>query len=205
MLPAPARIAATPSPKSTASWNPAVPPPPVDGAAAGNGLAAGLGFAAGLAAALADEGLADEGRALALAVLSLAVPLGRTVGVAEALLPGENVVGVAEGEDPEQADIDTEASMAEVAINRARSPAPPTRVMRIFMNLLTRPADGGFVSGARIGREIVGARPLPAPAERRSPEAPRVIKVIPLGQYRHVMDCAPLEYQATRVEPSLED
>jgi hypothetical protein len=186
-----------------------VPPPPVGGAAAGNGLAAGLGFAAGLAAALADEGLADEGRALALAVLSLAVPLGRTVGVAEALLPGENVVGVAEGEDPEQAEIDTEASMAEVAqlaaINLARRPAPLTRVVRIFMSLLTRPAGDGSVSRSRIGREIVGARPLPAPTERRSPEAPRVIKVIPLGQYRHVMDCSPLEYQATRVEPSGED
>ena len=158
---------------------------------------------------MADDELADEGLALALGVLALAVPLGRIVGVAEALLPGENVVGVAEGEDAEQAEIDAEASMAEMAqlaaINAARSLAPPARVICAFMNPLTRLAGGGSVSGSRIGREIMGARPLPAPAERRSPEAPRVIKVIPLGQYRHVMDWAPLEYQATRVEPSLED
>ena len=159
MLPAPARIAATPSPKSTASWNPAVPPPPVDGAAAGNGLAAGLGFAAGLAAALADEGLADEGRALALAVLSLAVPLGRTVGVAEALLPGENVVGVAEGEDPEQAEIDTEASMAEVAEPRPahkghahlyEPPHAPGR-WRIRFRVPHRKRNRGCPAAARTG------------------------------------------------------
>src|ERR1019366_873174 len=126
MLPAPARIAATPSPKSRASWNPAVPPPPVGGAAVRNGLAAGLRVADGLA----------EGLALALGVLTLAVPLGRIVGVAEALLAGENVVGVAEGEDAEQAETDAEASMVNAAqlaaLNLALSPAP-TVVVRIFM------------------------------------------------------------------------
>src|ERR1035441_3397266 len=94
MLPAPARIAATPSPKSRASWNPAVPPPPVGGAAVGNGLAAGLGVADGLA-----EGLA-EGLALALGVLPLAVPLGRIVGVAEALLARVEGGGVGEDQGP---------------------------------------------------------------------------------------------------------
>lgn len=126
MLPAPARIAATPSPKSRASWNPAVPPPPVGGAAVRNGLAAGLRVADGLA----------EGLALALGVLTLAVPLGRIVGVAEALLAGENVVGVAEGEDAEQAETDAEASMVNAAqlaaVILALSPAP-TVVVRIFM------------------------------------------------------------------------
>jgi hypothetical protein len=205
MLPAPARIAATPSPKSRASWNPAVPPPPVDGAAAGNELAAaGLAWAEGLAAVRADEGLA-----LARGVLTLAVPLGRALDVAEALLPGENVVGVAEGEDAEQAEIDAEASMAEMAqlaaINFARTPARPTRVVRIFVNLLTRPAGGGSASRSRIGREIAGARPLPSPTELRSPEAPRAIQVIPPAQYRHVMVCSPLVYQVTRAEPSGED
>ena len=126
MLPAPARIAATPSPKSRASWTPAVPPPPVGGAAVRIGLAAGLRVADGLA----------EGLALALGVLTLAVPLGRIVGVAEPLLAGENVVGVAEGEDAEQAETDAEAIMVNVAqlaaVNLALSPAP-TVVVRIFM------------------------------------------------------------------------
>jgi hypothetical protein len=39
MLPAPATMAASPTPRSSASWNPAVPPPPVTGAATGTGLA----------------------------------------------------------------------------------------------------------------------------------------------------------------------
>ena len=91
-----------------------------------NGLAAGVRVADGLA----------EGLALALGVPTLAVPLGRIVGVAEALLAGENVVGVAEGEDAEQAETDAEASMVNAAqlaaVNLALSPAP-TVVVRIFM------------------------------------------------------------------------
>src|ERR1035441_1540857 len=100
MLPAPARIAAPPRPKSRASWNPAVPPPPVVGAAVGSGLADGLGVADGDADRL---GVAD-GLTLALGVVTLAVPLGRIVGVAEPVPAGENVVGVAEGEDAVQAE-----------------------------------------------------------------------------------------------------
>src|ERR1700758_4226161 len=42
MPPSPASIAAAPSPRSSVSWNPAVPPPPVTGAALGTWLAAGL-------------------------------------------------------------------------------------------------------------------------------------------------------------------
>src|ERR1022692_895082 len=170
MLPAPARIAATPSPKSRASWNPAVPPPPVGGAAVGNGLAAGLGVAEGLADGLAD-GLA-EGLALALGVLTLAVPLGRIVGVAEALLAGENVVGVAEGEDAVQAETDAEASMAKVAqlaaVNLALSPAP-TMVVRIFMG--PPHASGRWRTRFPVPhrkRNRGSARSLPAPAEGRS-------------------------------------
>src|ERR1022692_1553711 len=162
MLPAPARIAATPSPKSRASWNPAVPPPPVGGAAVGNGLAAGLGVADGLA----------EGLALALGVLTLAVPLGRIVGVAEALLAGENVVGVAEGEDAVQAETDAEASMAKVAqlaaVNLALSPAP-TMVVRIFMG--PPHASGRWRTRFPVPhrkRNRGSARSLPAPAEGRS-------------------------------------
>src|SRR5579859_4808128 len=43
MLPAPARIASTPRHSGRTSWIPAVPPPPVPGAAVGNELADGLG------------------------------------------------------------------------------------------------------------------------------------------------------------------
>jgi|SRR5450631_36600 len=174
MLPAPARIAATPSPKIRASWNPAVPPPPVGGAAVRNGLAAGLRVADGLA----------EGLALALGVLTLAVPLGRIFGVAEALLAGENVVGVAEGEDAEQAETDAEASMVNAAqlaaVNLALSPAP-TVVVRIFMG--PPHASGRWRTRSPVPhrkRNRGSARSLSAPTEGRSPEAPRAIKVIPM-------------------------
>ena len=174
MLPAPARIAATPSPKSRASWNPAVPPPPVGGAAVRNGLAAGLRVADGLA----------DGLALALGVLTLAVPLGRIVGVAEALLAGENVVGVAEGEDAEQAETDAEASMAKVAqptpVNLALSPVP-MMVVRIFMG--PPHASGRWRTRSPVPhrkRNRGSARSLSAPTEGRSPEAPRAIKVTPM-------------------------
>jgi hypothetical protein len=178
MLPAPARIAATPSPKSRASWNPAVPPPPVGGAAVRNGLAAGLRVADGLA-----EGLALALGVLTLAVLTLAVPLGRIVGVAEALLAGENVVGVAEGEDAEQAETDAEASMVNaaqlVAVSLALSPAP-TVVVRIFMG--PPHASGRLRTRSPVPhrkRNRGSARSLSAPTEGMSPEAPRAIKVMP--------------------------
>jgi hypothetical protein len=151
-----------------------VPPPPVGGAAVGNELAVRLGVADGLV----------EGLAPAFGVLPLAVPLGRIVGVAEALLPGENVVGVAEGEDAVQAETDAEASMVKVAqlaaVNLALSPAP-TMVVRILMGSPHASGRWRTVSRSRIGREIAG-RPgsLPAPTEGRSPEAPRSIKVMPM-------------------------
>jgi len=48
MPPAPAKIASTPRQNSRTCWNPAVPPPPVPGAAAGNELSDGLGDGDGL-------------------------------------------------------------------------------------------------------------------------------------------------------------
>lgn len=136
MLPAPARIAAPPRPKSRTSWNPAVPPPPVAGAAVGrNGLADRLGVADGDADRLGVADASAEELTLALGVAALAVRLGRIVGVAEPVPPGENGVGVAEGEDAVQAETDAEASMAKVAqpaaANLALS-AVPMMVMRIF-------------------------------------------------------------------------
>lgn len=76
MLPRPATIAAPPTTASPASWNPAVPPPPVTGAPLGTGLGDGLGEGSGIGLSDAD-GLAE---ALALALsdelaLSLALAL----------------------------------------------------------------------------------------------------------------------------------
>jgi len=150
MLPAPARIAAAPSPKSRGSWNPDVPPPPVGGAAVGNGLADGLGVADDDAGGLADgdadglaedlvdglaEDLADglvEGLALALGVEGLAEP----VGVAEELPGGEAGGRSAEGEDVEQAEMAAEASTVTMPQPTAVSRAPshvPAVVVRAFM------------------------------------------------------------------------
>jgi hypothetical protein len=145
-----------------------VPPPPVGGAAVRNGLAAGLRVADGLA----------EGLTLALGVLTLAVPLGRIFGVAEALLAGENVVGVAEGEDAEQAETDAEASMVNAAqlaaVNLALSPAP-TVVVRIFMGPPHASGRWRTRSPGPASEEIAGRpdrcprRPKAGPRKRQEP------------------------------------
>ena len=81
MPPRPATIAAPPSTASPASWNPAVPPPPVTGAAVGAGLNEGLGdgLAEGLGLGDADglgEGLGvcdSDGLALVLVLVLVLV------------------------------------------------------------------------------------------------------------------------------------
>ena len=109
MLPAPARTASTPRQKSRTSWNPAVPPPPVAGAAAGKGLADGLG-----------DGLALGVVALAVGVAGLAVLLSEAVGVAGGVPPGENAVGADDGGPPPvQAETDMETNIAKMAQPRA--------------------------------------------------------------------------------------
>jgi hypothetical protein len=137
MLPAPASTAAPPRVKSRVSWNPAVPPPPVAGAAAGSGLADGLGVADASAVCVSvgvtdvDTELLAEGLALTLAD-SLAV-LDETVGVGEVVSAGENEV---EGVDPEQAETAAEARMVMVpqpmTANLALS-LTPAMVVRTFM------------------------------------------------------------------------
>jgi hypothetical protein len=133
MLPAPARIAAPPRPKSRGSWNPAVPPPPVAGAAAGIGLAD----------LLRVDGGDAEGLGVVLGVVALVVRLGEAVGVADGVPAGENGVvsvavgeGVAEGEDGVQAETDAEASMTSmplpIAVNLALS-VSLAMVARSFM------------------------------------------------------------------------
>jgi hypothetical protein len=112
-----------------ASWNPAVPPAPVAGAAVGNGRA--------------DERRVGDGRAVALGVVARAVRLAEAAGTADAVPPVANGVGVAEGEDPAQAETDAAASMVKLAQPMAASLAlslVPAMAVRISWDLLTRPA-----------------------------------------------------------------
>jgi hypothetical protein len=95
-------MAAPPRIKSSGSSAPAVPPPPVDGAPTGIGLADWVRVVAGGEAA----GVLVPGAGVA----GVAVLLGGRLPVAELLLPGENVGGVAGDRDDEQAA--TEARMA---------------------------------------------------------------------------------------------
>ncbi len=112
-----------PSPKSRGCWNPAVPPPPVAGATAGNGLGVTEGLGVGLAEGLGvgmTVGLADgvtvalaEGLAVALAEgVTVALADEVTVGLA---VPGDNGGGAAEVPDPEQAETAAETNMVKAA------------------------------------------------------------------------------------------
>src|SRR5512146_900424 len=100
MLPAPAAMAATPATRRSVSWNPAVPPPPVTGAAVGTGVAVEVAVAVTVGVAVCVTvcvacGVTVEG------VLELAL------GVPEAevrLLPSEGEVP----ELPAEAETDTE-------------------------------------------------------------------------------------------------
>lgn len=171
MPPAPASIAAMPIPRSSGSWNPAVPPPPVGGAAVGNGLAVGLGVAdgVGLVVGLGD-GLGD-GLGVALAVglgdglgdddaELLGEALAELLGVAEALVPGDDVGSAPDDALPEQAETAMEASMARMpqltAVNLVRSPVP-----EVAARPFTEPPHASGRSRARFR--------VPHPRKRRGP------------------------------------
>lgn len=160
MLPAPARIAAPPRPTRRVSWNPAVPPPPVCGAAVGKkvvadglgvgvgecvwvGVGVGVGEWVGVGVSLAD--------ALALWVgvaVAVAVALGEAVGLPDLVLvgdpPGDRDGGAAEGDEPPvQAATDADASTVTAAQLIAVNLAPsgfPAIVGRIFREPPVRPA-----------------------------------------------------------------
>jgi hypothetical protein len=146
-------MAAAPRPRSGASWNPAVPPPPVAGAAVTTGLAVWRGVAVATA-----EGVALALDVLPLDVLPLGVLLTRSGGVDEAAPEADNGVVEADGKDcagadPEQADRDSDPSM--VKAQPAASLAPglvPPMVVRIFMGLLMPAEDGGYHSGGHKGK-----------------------------------------------------
>ena len=141
MPPRPATIAAPPSTASPVSWNPAVPPPPVTGAALGTGLGDGLAEGWGLALCDADAlpegvnvvggGLADELALVLALVLVLVVVRGEepplAVPVAVELAPAEGMKvdggGVEAGLEV-QAESATQASMVvrpqPTAVSRTR-------------------------------------------------------------------------------------
>jgi hypothetical protein len=76
-----------------------------------------------------------EGLVLGLGLAGPAVPPGERLAVAESLTPRENEGGVAEGEDPEHAATEAEASMAKAAqlaaVNLGLSPVP--RLVRYIL------------------------------------------------------------------------
>jgi hypothetical protein len=123
MLPAPARAVSRPRQRSRTCWNPAVPPPPVAGAAAGKGLADGLGDGDGLALGVVALGVVGLGLgvvALAVGVVGLAVLVSEAVGVAGGVPPGENAVGADEGGlPPVQAETDRETNIVKTTQPKA--------------------------------------------------------------------------------------
>jgi hypothetical protein len=133
MPPVPARIASTPRQSSRTCWNPAVPPPPVLGAAAGNELAEGLGDCGGLGLGVVTLGVVVPGvvvlgavvlgvvmlgvvvLGVPLEVAALVVSLAAPFGAAGLVSPGANEGGVVGVDPDEQADTDTVASTAKAA------------------------------------------------------------------------------------------
>jgi hypothetical protein len=136
-LAAPASTAAMPMTRSEPCWNPAVPPPPVAGAALGAGLAVAEGDTP---CAVLGEG---DGLAVGLGlvvVLGLGLTLGEPDAVAVAGEPAEvedeGVGSAPEDGVPEHAAIVTEASAITIPQPTAASLAlslVPATVLRTFM------------------------------------------------------------------------
>ena len=180
-------MATPPSTASPASWNPAVPPPPVTGASEGMGLGEGLGVKLG------DE--LSEGEALWLAdsdvlaeALSLAgePPLGVLLTEAgtdvEGLAVGESTDGEEDGgvevPEPVQAESATKASTVirpqPTAVSLTRCVVHAMAV-RAFIGPPHTPGNDHFPVADRRNRRPEGktcGRPLAADrAGRRTPPA----------------------------------
>jgi hypothetical protein len=104
-----------------------VPPPPVAGAPTGTGLAVWLCATVGVAEGELALGLGELGEAVLLAGWVVLLT------VAERLLADENGGGVDDGEDPEQAATEAEASMANAA---------PLTADSLVLNLVPVPVMG---------------------------------------------------------------
>jgi hypothetical protein len=145
----PAKPAATPIPPSTAipaSWNPAVPPPPVTGAAVGTGLNEGLevGLAEGLTLTLTltlgdTDGLTD-GLVLSLteAVADVLPPMATPVTVADTVTPSLTV-GVRTVTDEVPADVQAESATLATTVVRPQ----PATVRRFGCSLIEPPHRPG--------------------------------------------------------------
>ena len=165
MPPAPARIASTPRQNSRTSWKPAVPPPPVPGAALGNELADGLGDGDGLGLGVVALGAVTPGTvapgvaALGVVALGVAVPGVAVPGVVAlaAAVPGVVVPGV----------------LLEVAALGA----PPAEIVGLAVLVPPAENEGGVVEGepapqadTDAGTSMAkAAQPRTGPRKRRRP------------------------------------
>ncbi len=176
MLPAPASTAAPPRARSRASWNPAVPPPPVAGATVMNGLGDGLGDGLGVG----DAGAVCVGDGLALGLGELlTVLLGEADDVGVAVRAGENEDETADGVAPEQAETAAEARMVMVLQPMTANLAlcfGAALVERTFMKPPRTSPQGATavpVPGTGAGRENATrpapSRPKAVPPKRRRP------------------------------------
>jgi len=197
MPPRPATIAKPPTTASPASWNPAVPPPPVTGAPLGTGVYEGLGdgLAEGLWLALDDvDGVAEElalelelsdADALALAdapALALAEVLAVAVEVALELAVGEPLNTVTEEEVPEvQAESATQAIMVvrpqPTAVCRTRCDVH-AKAVRTLIEPPHALGNDHFPVAARRnrrrkGKRVAGLWSLTAPAGERTGQKDR--------------------------------
>jgi hypothetical protein len=197
MPPRPATIAKPPTTASPASWNPAVPPPPVTGAPLGTGVYEGLGdgLAEGLWLALdVVDGVAEElvlelalsdTDVLALAdapALALAEVLAVAVEVALELALGEPLNTVTEEEVPEvQAESATQAIMVvrpqPTAVYRTRCDVHAMAVRTLIEPPHALGNDHFPVAARRNrrrkGKRVAGLWSLTAPAGERTGQKDR--------------------------------
>src|SRR5690348_873065 len=89
MLPAPATMAASPATRSSVSWNPAVPPPPVTGAAVGTWVTVSVGVGVGVVAAVAAVAVGVTVTVGVTVVVTVCVACGDTVEVGLVAPEGE--------------------------------------------------------------------------------------------------------------------
>src|ERR1700722_7011514 len=159
MQPAPTRMDAPPRLSSQPSWSPAVAPPPVAGAAVGNGrgecVRAGDGRVRELGVVVrlrpgpgADDVLPPEPEGLGgpgLGVFTAGVWLGETG--AEAVAPADTFGSVTLGGDPLQAATDAEVTIVRAAKPAAatltRNPVPPVVTRGFPWLLILRKASRG--------------------------------------------------------------
>jgi len=176
MLPAPARIASTPRHSGRTSWIPAVPPPPVPGAAVGNELADGLGDGdrrrdggrRGLG--VAAPGAVLPGAVLPGAVLPGAVLPGPVV-------PGPVLAGLAVPGPVLAGAVLPGAVLRGVLLEVVARGVPPAEMAGVAERVPPGENDGGVVDGEpdvhadtdAVASTAPAAQPRTVPRKRRRP------------------------------------